>query len=160
MRKIVLIAFLATALSSCKEKKTADPVDETIAIEDLTLGPIVHETLSDEQLEKINLIQEAFNEVYPIPLDETLENFKRDQNPDNEIEIWMNMARSYQLFASKNTGVEKLDARTEAFELILMRSMMSEEEAIDATKPTFLMEDEIQEILTSYSLEAKPIKIE
>jgi hypothetical protein len=154
MRKPILIAILSVTIFSCSEK-----TKQGANIENLTPGPIVHESLNEGQLEKIKFIQETFNEVYPVSLDKTITNFKRDQNPDNEINIWLNMARTFQPFALENLGVEKLEVRKEAFKLILMRSMMSEKEAISKSELQALSNSEIQNILNNYTLEAKPISV-
>ena len=158
MSKLIFITILIVSIISCKEK--TDSNSQITNIENLTPSPIVHESLSESQLEKIKFIQETFNEVYPIPLDETITNFKRDQNPDNEISVWLNMAKTFQPFSSENSGKEKLEVRKEAFKLILMRSMMSEKEAINSSDLKLLNKDEIQGILKNYTLDAKPIKVE
>ena len=160
MRKILFIIILTISIISCKEKKKPNDNIESTNIENLIPGPIVHESLNKEQLEKIEFIQETFNEVYPVSLDETITNFKRDQNPDNEITVWLNMAQTFESFSSDNLGKEKLEVRKEAFKLILMRSMMSEKEAISSSELKILSEKEIQGILKNYTLEAKPIKVQ
>jgi hypothetical protein len=145
MKKFIPIAILTLSLISCTGQKINHSSIESTTIENIAQGPIIHDSLSDEQLENITYIQKTFFEVYPVSLDETISNFKRDQNPGNEINIWLNMAETFQLFVIENSEKEKIDARQEAFKLILMRSMMSEKEA--------------QIILSNYTLEAKPIKI-
>lgn len=160
MRKSLLISILTVSIFSCQETAKTDSNIQTIAIENLTPGPIVHNSLSESQLENIGFIQETFNEVYPVSLDETITNFKRDQNPDNEINVWLNMATTFKLFTSKNSEKEKMEVRKEAFKLILMRSMMSEEEAISSSELKILSENEIQDILKNYSLDAKPITVQ
>jgi hypothetical protein len=160
MRRFILIAILTVSVISCKEKTKSDSNIETTNIENLIPGPIIHNSLSEEQLDKIKDIQQTFNEVYPVSLDETITNFKRDQNPDNEITVWLNMANTFKSFASDNLGQEKLEVRKEAFKLILMRSMMPEKKAISSSDLKLLSENEIQEILKNYTLDAKPIKVE
>ncbi|MFT5916833.1 MAG: hypothetical protein ACI81T_003343 [Bacteroidia bacterium] len=134
MRKLLFIVILTFSAISCKETAKSDSNVKTINIEDLKPGPIANESLSEEQLEKIQFIQKTFSEVYPVSLEETITNFKRDQNPDNEIEIWLNMAETFQPFVLKNQGEENFEARKEAFTLVLMRSMMPEKEAVSNSK--------------------------
>ncbi len=156
MKKITLLSLLTISLFSCKKNGENN---STINIENLQLSPVVHEKLNQEQLDKIKFIHKTFNEVYLVTLEETIKNFKRDQNPDNEINIWLNMAKTYESFALKNSEKEKLDLRKEAFKLILMRSMMSDKEAIKSSDLRELNNDDALEILKNYSLEAKPIKV-
>ena len=160
MRKFIFIAILTISIVSCKEKTKPEENVQNTNIESLTPGPIVHESLNKEQLDKIKFIQKTFNEVYPVSLEETITNFKRDQNPDNEINIWLNMAKTFQPFSTENSGEEKLDIRKEAFKLILMRSMMSEKEAKSNADLKLLNDNQIQEILKNYTLDVKPIKVD
>ena len=154
MRKYILITVLIFTIICCKEKKKSNS-SETANIENLIPGPIVNESLSKEQLEKIGFIQETFHEVFPVSLDETITNFKRDQNPDNEINVWLNMAKTFNLFAS-----EKLEVRKEAFKLILTRSMMSKKETLNSLELKRLSKKEVEDILNNYTLKSKPIKVE
>ena len=160
MRKIIFIAILTISIVSCKKKTTPESNVQNTNIESLTPGPIVHESLNKEQLDKIKFIQETFKEVYPVSLEETITNFKRDQNPDNEIDVWLNMAKTFQPFSTENAGEQKLEIRKEAFKLILMRSMMTEKEAVSSADLKLLNDNQIQEILKNYTLDAKPIKVE
>ena len=160
MRNFIFIVILTALLISCKEKTKPDSSVQNTNIENLIPGPIVNESLNEEQLDKIKFIQETFNEVYPVSLEETITNFKRDQNPDNEITVWLNMANTFKPFVLDNLGQEKLEVRKEAFKLILMRSMMPEKEAIISSDLKLLSKNEIQEILKNYTLDAKPIKVE
>jgi hypothetical protein len=110
-------------------------------------------------LEKIKFIHESLIDVDPSSLDETITNFKRDQNPESEIDIWLTMVNAYLPFAEKNPAPEALEARKEAFKLIMLRSMLPDEEAIVRAELTILTKAEAQEILSDYTLEAKPIVV-
>ncbi len=159
MTKYIIATVIILFIISCKGKNKSLKT-ENQNLEDLIPGPIAHESLSEEQLNKINFIHKTFIEVYPISIEESITNFKRDQNPDNEINIWLNMIKAYEPFASKNLGEEKIDLRKEGFKLILMRSMMSEKEAIKSSELKLLSETQVQEILINYTLKGKPIKTE
>ncbi len=110
-------------------------------------------------MEKITYIQKTFEEILPVSLEETITNFKRDQNPDKEIEIWLQMAKTYQLFASKYPKEDEFELRKEAFGLILSRSMADDDEAIENAKLNLLNPEQISEILSNYTLKAKPLEI-
>ncbi|WP_289046184.1 hypothetical protein [uncultured Olleya sp.] len=160
MRKITLIIIITASLFSCKENTKSNNNIKVTNIEDLIPGPIVNDSLSKKQLDQIKNIHQTFIEVNPISLKETISNFKRDQNPDNEIFIWLNMAKVFKAFTLKNVEHQKLEVKKEAFRLILMRSMMSEKEAINKADLKLLNENKAKEILKNYSLDKKPIKIE
>ncbi|MGA6119184.1 hypothetical protein [Sphingobacterium anhuiense] len=152
-----LIAIFGLTILSCNtDNKSTN--NETMNVNDLTLGPVVHDTLNNDQIEKITKIQIAFSEVDPITLEETISNFKRDQNPDNEIAIWLAMARAYEKFmlTHKETNLEK---KKEVFQLVLMRSMDDEKTILAKANFTLLNNEEIAEIFSYYNFEAKPIAV-
>ncbi len=155
-----MFLLIIITVVSCQRTKKENSDYQEIKEEELIPAPIVNESLTDKQLDHIKTIHEIFLEVYPISLDETITNFKKDQNPDSEIEVWLAMAESYKIFISKNNGDDQLEKRKEAFKLVLMRSMMTEEETINKTELKILTKKEAKEILDSYHLGKKPIKIE
>ena len=163
MNSIIYISIICSiifiAIYSCKPKTESTDI-EKINPNEIVHSEIVHQELSKEQIEKIKKIQSSLSEVYKISLEESIINFKRDQNPDNEINIWLNMLNAYEKFIHKNGNEITLDKKQEVFKLILMRSMMEENEAITETKCVILNENEIEEIFSNYKIEAKPIVIE
>jgi hypothetical protein len=164
LNKLVLffstVCIIGLTQFSCKTKTNSDSSKvETVNVKDLTLSPVVYDTLNKQQLEKIKKIQEVFAEVNPSTLDETITNFKRDQNPDNEIAIWLTMATAYEKFILKNKNIDS-KKREEAYKLILMRSMENETEAKIKSNLKLLSDKEVSEIFSYYNLEAKPITVE
>lgn len=124
---------------------------------DIQLSEVVHDSLTADQIQRIKKIQSTFAEVYPMSLEETITNFKRDQNPDNEIDIWLQMANTYHKYVSSKQSKLDLNTKKEVYKLILSRSMMSDEEAIANSKLTILTEKEAKEVLSYYKLKPDPI---
>ncbi len=154
------MTILGLTLFSCKtNNKSENSNVQTINANDLTLSPIVHDTLSSDQIEKIKKIQKTFSEVNPSSLEETITNFKRDRNPDNEIAIWLAMANAYEKFTSKNPSID-ISKKKEAYGLILIRSMENEESTKVKADLKLLTDKEVSEILSYYILEAKPLTVE
>lgn len=153
-----LFLFFCIVLISCRDVKK--PTYEHIEIEQVTPGAVVHESLKEKQLEKIKGIHRVFEEVYPISLEETIRNFGRDHHPGKKIEIWSAMAESYKKASSKNQGTALLEKRKEIFRLILMRSVISEKEVLKNFDLQMITKAEANEILESYQIDKKPIKIE
>lgn len=163
MNQIIYISIFLLGISVWayyRKAKSEKENVENVNPNKLVQNKIVHEHLSEKQIEKIKKIQSSFADVYKISLEETITNFKRDQNPDNEIEIWLNMLKAYEKFVYKNGDEIELNKKNEVFKLILMRSMMDEKEAEFETKCTILNKDEINEIFSYYKIKAKPIMIE
>ncbi|PXY44460.1 hypothetical protein [Flavobacterium hydrophilum] len=149
---IIVVAFY------CYKQFQKNRNIKTVNPNEINQGPIIHNELSHEQIEKIKKIQATFADVYKISLEETITNFKRDRNPDNEIEIWLNMVHAYEKFILKDSEIT-LNKKSEVFKLILMRSMMDEKEAIKETDCKILNEKEITEILSYYIFKSAPLLI-
>lgn len=160
MKSLLTLVFFTLFLVSCENGKSSSSEQKTIDSSELQPGPIVHDNLTKVQLEKITFIHKTFQEVYPETLENTINNFKRDRNPDSEINIWMAMANTYTPFAKKNNASDQLNKRKEGFSLILMLSMMSEEQAIESVNPKFLNPEEIKQLIKSYTLDNIPVKIQ
>jgi len=120
---LCILFIIARINNSKKEESKMIMIDPS----ELKPGPIQHEDISESQLGKIKSIHKTFEEVYPISIEETITNFKRDLNVDNEINLWMKMKETFISIVndSKYTNVEQ---RKEVFKLILMRSMMSNDD--------------------------------
>jgi hypothetical protein len=161
LNKTVLIVMLPVIFGlmffSCKTKVEPENVTiERIDPKEITPGPIVHDTLSSDQLEKIKRIQRIFEEVKPITFEENKDDFKRDQHPDGEIATWLAMANTYEKFTAQHKALD-INKKTEAYRLILMRSMENEADAKAEIGLKYLTGKEVAEIFSYYTLEAKPI---
>jgi hypothetical protein len=155
---IILLAGLLLILVSIflsYKKAQKNQQFQTLDPDKIIPGPIVHNELSEEQIEKITKIQATFSDIYPISLEDTITNFKRDQNPDSEIRVWENMMHAYETFISKNPAINS-EKRSEAFKLILTRSMMDENKVRAQTEFNILNENEVNEIFSYYTKESKP----
>jgi hypothetical protein len=160
MRTHILTVVVLTGLACCVTKNKDKTETTELATQDLELNEIVHDSLTSQQIKDIERIQKVFSEVNPSSLEETIENFKRDQNPDNEIAIWLKMADAYGRFTlSKGQGIEH-NKKSEAYQLILLRSMMTETEVLDKVQIKYLTEDEVKEVFSYYADLPEPLKVE
>lgn len=154
----ITFLFFGTILS-CKDPKQNENANlQKMNLNDLKPSPIQQDSLSSLQIKKINEIYTTFSEVNLSSLEETITNFKRDLNPDNEIEIWLAMAKAFSMFKSKHKNID-IDKKKEAYKLILMRSMYNEKEAQMQSELKLLNSTEIEEIFSYYNLQEKPITI-
>lgn len=111
-------------------------------ISDLTPSPVGTSTLSTTQINRIRIIHAIFYTVFPIEINETVENFTRDHNPETEIIIWENAAKVFQSFDALPTYNDS--QKKEAFRLIL--------------SSTFLPETEMDKLIKNSSLDTEAIK--
>ncbi len=159
MKHFNIIISLVFLFASCNVDRKGNDNIQTINPENIQVGPIRHDTLTSGQIEKITRIQSAFAEVYPVSLEQTITDFKRDLNPDSEIDIWLNMANAYEKYLNSKQGKLTLDIKKEVYKLILSRSMMPTDEAIKNSKLTILTEKEAQEVVSFYTADPDPIDV-
>lgn len=152
---IILVFF------SCqnREQKNENNQGETEWIDpsQLQQSPVIRDSLTTDQMEQIDYVYNVFKEVDTTPIDKWIEDFKRDQNPDREIEIWMMMATAYTSYC-KNKKLD-LAVKKEVYSIVLMRSSAPEHEVLNHIKLVHLNEQEALKIMKAYSLEAKPITV-
>ena len=118
---------------------------------ELIPGPIQHEKLSKNQIDKIKLIHKTFEEVYTITLEETITNFKRDLNIDNEINLWLKMKKTF-ISVMNEKKYKKIEERKEAFTIILTRTMMPNEEVKKSVEINKLDNKDVEYILNEFEL--------
>jgi len=152
---VLILVSIFLSYKKAQKNQSANTLDP----KKILPGPIVNDELSEEQIKKITQIQAVFSDIYPISLQDTINNFKRDRNPDNEIRVWENMMHTYETFIAKNPEIN-VEKKSEVFKLIITRSMMDENKVRSQTEFKILNENEVNEILASYTLESKPIIIE
>jgi len=85
-------------------------------------GPIRHLALSDEFIHRVKRFKGTLADVDGTPLEETMDNFKRDTHPEEELAIWERIANTYQLFLSHNPTAD-LAIKKEIFAVLLGASM-------------------------------------
>ncbi len=159
MRNILFFISTVLIFCSCNSSKDEKQNVQTMNPNDIQVSEVVHDSLTTDQVQRIKKIQSTFAEVCPVSLEETITNFKRDQNPDSEIEIWLQMAKAYEKYLSGKNNKLDLNTKKEVYKLILSRSMMSDEEAIANSKLTILTEKDAKEVLSYYTLKPDPIDV-
>ncbi|WP_432670372.1 hypothetical protein [Flavobacterium sp. SM2513] len=148
---LILLALIGIGLLvSCSNKKKKED-SKTIMIDpsELTPGPIQHNELSESQTEKIKSIHKTFEEVYPITLEESITNFKRDLNIDKEINLWLKMKEAF-ISVLNEKKYEKVEERKEVFKIILMNTMMPKNEVKDNMEIKVLSENDTDYILNEF----------
>jgi hypothetical protein len=164
-RLIFIITGIVFINMSCENGRTEQDESNAVTqdsvqridINDLVPNTIPLHELTEEQVTRVKEIHEIFNEVNPNTLEEWVDGFEVDLNPDSEIDIWLNMGQAYADFTANNEL--SLDQKMEAYEVVLLRSLMNEEEVLEQLEQEFLSTDQILEILESYKATPKPIPV-
>jgi hypothetical protein len=145
--KITLASILALFGIGCGEK--SEPKIEYINPAELQKGPIQSESLSEEQLQRIDKLRQILAEVDTQTREQWIDNFKRDLNPDKEIAIWEQIAKTYQIYCSRNNLSQ--EAKSDVLGVILLRSMiMNEDEVLKSAKLKKLTEAQAKEVIKLY----------
>ena len=129
--KIIVHAILSTLLVflgfGC-DKRSQQPQLQRVDPVTLKPGPIRHEQLSREQLERIAKLHRIFSEVDSSPLEKWIDNFKRDMDPDSELALWERMAKAYAGYCSRRNL--SLDAKQDVYQVLLLRSTTPDAEKV------------------------------
>ncbi len=142
-----LAVGVAAVILSRSDPAPAGKTGTTQWVDPATLkpGPIRREQLSAEQLKRIAAVREMLGDVDTSPLEQWVDDFKRDADPDRELAIWEAMARAYvRCTADRNWPLEK---RKELFGILLVGSGAPPDEALAHLKLKTVSEAEAREAL-------------
>lgn len=120
-------------------------------------GPLRHAQLDPELVERIKLFRPVFADLYPQTLEQWIEGFRRDVNPEAEIAVWEHMAHALTEFSKMRALPD--EARREAFALLLQRSSTSDDKVLEGVQLSHLTLDDAKRLLGLYSSPPKPITI-
>ncbi len=150
---LLLIFSSITFFTACDKRNETETIDPN----KIRLNEVVHDTLTSEQIEKITKIHSTFAEVDTTSLENVIADFRRDLNPDSEIDIWLQMANAYESYMSgKNRTLEQ---KKEIYKLVLSRSMMSSEEVLKNLELKEISHQEAKEVLEHYKENPIPIRV-
>jgi hypothetical protein len=153
--RFVTIIVMSLPLLGCSapdsEETTQDSGDGSIEWIDpalIQVGPILHEELSDDQTARIRFLQSVFFEVDGLSIDQRIDDFKRESDPDRELAIWERMANVYSAYCiDKNlTQSEKLDV----YKVVLLRSMAPPDEVLANVGLVAITEDDAIEVMNGF----------
>ena len=85
-------------------------------------SPIQHESLADDQLERVRVIYQFLCPHLNTAFEQFELNFKRDENPEQEIQAWSRIALARQTFSQRNPAATRQEAER-AFKALLVVSM-------------------------------------
>ncbi len=159
----LLVALVFIGCDSSKQQDESESKDESQSVDwidpsKIEQGSIVHDSLTSSQLENIEYLYNTFSEVDPTTQEKWIEDFRRDKNPENEIGIWMMMANAYNSYCQRGEELD-LEVKKEVFQIVLLRSSVSEEEVLAKMKLERLTKENAIEIMSFYTLDDRPIQV-
>jgi hypothetical protein len=112
--------------------------------------------LTHNQLKDIRYLFETFKDVDSARYDKWVDDFKRDKNPDSEIQVWMAMAYAYNSYCQDRKLSKEM--KMEVYQIIVMRSTEPEDEVLSELNLKFLSQKDALEVMQGYKLDAKPVR--
>lgn len=109
----------------------------------LRLGEVRHAELPPKLVERIKKIAAVFADVLPDPLEKWLEDFRRDDDPEPEVQVWEKIAGKYLLLTEPS---EPLGKRKEVARVLLDCSSNSAEVARLTAECKNLSREDIERI--------------
>jgi hypothetical protein len=107
-------------------KKMAESI-KTIETAKILPGPIQHETLPQKLVNRILINTYVLQEVFPQTLEEALDSFRRDANPQTEVQVWELIAACYVRTLQGKPGIDERK-KGEFFKYFLLRTMAPPEQ--------------------------------
>jgi hypothetical protein len=114
----------------------------------LQRGPIRRDALTEEQMARIRAVRATFVDVDGQTLEQWVDNFKRDADPDKELQIFERMAKAYSAFCSGRKLA--LSAKQDVYRVVLLRSMASEQDVLERLELRELTRDDAIAIMKGY----------
>ena len=119
-----------------------------VHIDHMEAGPILHETLPLPLVERIAAIAAALAEVYPQSEEEWIDGFRRETDPEEEVQLWERITAKYDKLTERVTDV---DQRTDIFHVLAHCAINPPEiAALVADCPT-LGESGIQSVIDEWA---------
>jgi hypothetical protein len=137
--KLRRVALLALCLASCGRAPEVKSPDgkangrvEWVDPKTIQPGPVRRDALSDEQMARIRSLRATFAEVDGQTVEQWVDNFKRDADPDQELRVWERMGKAYRAYCDGRRL--STEAKKEVYRVVLLRSMASEQDVLERAK--------------------------
>lgn len=113
-------------------------------------------TLNEEQKFRVGILMKIVKDIYPCDLEEWMDGFMKDYNPEKEIKVWEAIARAYIRLAKYNISK---DHNGEILKYLLMRTWSKKSVVLKNIKDNEIPLELISKILDGYDMKPRPITI-
>jgi hypothetical protein len=128
-----------------------------IDINDLNEQHLNTSVISSVQKNRIKLIAGIFQDVFPDTMENWINSFLKDDDPEREILVWEDMAKAYMHICSHWSLTKK--QKVEVFDLILNRSSLPEKLVLQKIQLKTLSKKQAKFVLSKYKGIPQPILI-
>lgn len=147
--------ILCLATVSCDRAPQGPPAEKADGgriewVDPMTIqpGPIRRDALSHEQMARIRALQAVFVEIDKQTVEQWVDNFKRDADPDAELRIWERIAKAYRTYCDGRqlSAVAKKDV----YRVALLCSMASQKDVLERIKLDELSRDDAIAVMKDF----------
>ena len=148
-RKVIRIPKKELAPGCVLAKIAGIGVEEAVWVagDQLQPGPIQQPPFEEEVRKYIRQIQSAFAEHRPISVEEWEDGFRRDQNPESEIALWVHAAKVYSEFSANESDAAR---RKHLYQLVVCCLTAPPASIRQVLPPGPLTEGEIDAVLRKF----------
>lgn len=124
----------------------AEPEVQWVDTRSLQPGPYWRDALSDAQMARLHAVRATLGDADTQSLDEWVDNFRRDADPDRELSIWEAIAGAFARYATPRPALSAA-ARRDVMRVLLLRSMAGEADVLERVNVDELTRDEVLDVL-------------
>ena len=117
----------------------------------------MHDSLPEELLVRIKATTDIFESIDGVSYEKAIDLYKRDLDPESNLEIWEEMVRVYKLFCTDRCSEQ--EEKNDVYRTLLTRSMFNNEETLVRIELQSISKKEAKEIVSMYKLKAIPIPV-
>lgn len=139
------------------ESSGADDSASLVDPHTLLESPVGTSTLREEQMDRARTVNRILARVNPVAHKAWIDGFTRDWHPESEIRIWEHIAKAY--LTVDLVELARPEVQTEAFSLLLSRSMQSTEKVLEEATLKHFTRKSAKRLLDSYELRPKPLLV-
>jgi len=92
---------------------------------DIQFGPIRHPVLPRDFIKRIKAFKKILSDIDSVSIEQTIDDFKRDADPESELVIWERIASTFQVYLSHYPTTDSA-IRKRIFAVLLSASVGTE----------------------------------
>jgi hypothetical protein len=145
------ISFIpARELAPFMAEARVDGIDGTVWVDlrELRAGEYQHPPFEETRIARLRELKSALDEVYSLSLEQWEDGFRRDTDPDNEIDLWLHLARLYRRITTDRTLAPQ--ESKDIFRILIACLNSPREHVMHIAETSTLNDGEIQDIIAAF----------
>jgi hypothetical protein len=155
MRPLSFIAFAVCFVASSQSSIAQSTV--TVNPKEIQFSGYRHKELPPALLKRIKATTDTFESIDGVSYEQAVDLYKRDLNPEENLELWEEMVKAYKSFCKSRC--RSPEERMDVYRSLLLRTMFEEQEALKRANLKVLRPSEAIAVMKLYRLPPKPIDV-